>query len=511
MFFCAISGEPPQDPVVSTKSGHVYERRLITKYIAENGTDPITGEKLEEADLITVKASPKASAPRPPAMTSVPALLHTLQNEWDALMLETFTLKQQYNATRQELSHALYQQDAATRVVARIAKERDAAREALASVNATLGGGTVENQADIEMSEAKEEPQGVLPSTMVEEIDVLFKTLSASRKKRKVAADYINPSVFATFAQQKAIPSLHKSSPAGINALTLSQSNPTRFLTGGNDKIVQLFDSATSKVVASLSGHTKKVTRVAFREASPTNSTTLILSASMDKTSRIWAQDSASGEYAPHHTIKVHKGEVTGLSLLPTRTLLALSSTDKTYSIHDLSTQQRVYHSPVTDAAFTSASVHPDGLLLALGTNNSAVQIYDVRSGAVAASLTPSEPSSFSVETLSFSENGYHLCAPISASSLSIWDLRHLKSAATIDLGTTFKVNAVKYDPGSGLFLGVAGNEGLRVFRHKTWEELVRLETDGLTLTDLDWNADATQLWATGGREVRVWGPNDPA
>lgn len=57
MFFCAISGEPPQDPVVSSKSGHVYERRLITKYITDNGTDPLTGEKLDESDLISVKAS----------------------------------------------------------------------------------------------------------------------------------------------------------------------------------------------------------------------------------------------------------------------------------------------------------------------------------------------------------------------------------------------------------------------------------------------------------------------
>ena len=57
MFFCSISGEPPQDPVVSSKSGHVYERRLILKYINENGTDPLTGEKLEEGDLITIKAS----------------------------------------------------------------------------------------------------------------------------------------------------------------------------------------------------------------------------------------------------------------------------------------------------------------------------------------------------------------------------------------------------------------------------------------------------------------------
>ena len=65
MFFCGISGEPPQDPVVSAKSGHVYERRLILKYINDNGTDPLTGEKLEESDLLSIKASP-CFRPRPP-------------------------------------------------------------------------------------------------------------------------------------------------------------------------------------------------------------------------------------------------------------------------------------------------------------------------------------------------------------------------------------------------------------------------------------------------------------
>ena len=335
----------------------------------------------------------------------------------------------------------------------------------------------------------------------------LLISLSASRKKRKVAADYISPALVATFTQQATIPSLHKSSPAGINTLLLSKSNPTQFWTGGNDKIVQLFDSSSSKVVASLSGHTKKVTGLAFREPTNPDTPALIMSASVDKTSRIWALDSASGEYAPLHTIKSHKGEVSGISLLPTRTFLALASMDKTYSIHDLASQQEIYRSPATSTAFASASIHPDGLLLALGTNKSSIQIYDVRSGAVAASLAPPEPVGFSVHTLSFSENGYHLCAPSSPSSLAIWDLRHLSSAASIDLGEGFQVNSVRYDAGSSLFLGVAGNEGLRVFRHKTWEEVVRLDTGGLALSGLDWNADATQLWAAGGREVRMWAP----
>lgn len=72
---------------------------------------------------------PETVRPRPPKLSSVPSLLSSLQNEWDSVMLESFTLKQQYQQVRQELSHALYQNDAATRVIARLKKERDSARE----------------------------------------------------------------------------------------------------------------------------------------------------------------------------------------------------------------------------------------------------------------------------------------------------------------------------------------------------------------------------------------------
>ncbi len=119
--------------------GNVYEKRLIEAYITENHKDPVNGEELEITDLIDLKSS-RIVAPRPPTLTSIPSLLSTFQNEWDALALESFNLRQQLQQTRQELTTALYQHDAAVRVIARLTRERDEARDALSKVSINAGG-----------------------------------------------------------------------------------------------------------------------------------------------------------------------------------------------------------------------------------------------------------------------------------------------------------------------------------------------------------------------------------
>lgn len=104
--------------------------------------------------------------PRPPNFTSLPSLLKAFQDEWDALVLETHNTREQLARTREELATALYQHDAAVRVIARLTGERDEAREALAKVTIAPTGGAANGDAMAVDNEA-------LPEGLVEHVQEL--------------------------------------------------------------------------------------------------------------------------------------------------------------------------------------------------------------------------------------------------------------------------------------------------------------------------------------------------
>lgn len=157
--------------------GHVFEKRLIHSYIADNGKDPVTGEELMVEDLVALQSA-RVVKPRPPTLTSIPSLLTTFQNEWDALALETFTLKERTNDIERQLSTALYNYDGAVRVIARLTRERNEARDALAKVSVTdrrqaalsvtpSAHPTTNGKAE----DAMEVDQGALPAAIIAKIE----------------------------------------------------------------------------------------------------------------------------------------------------------------------------------------------------------------------------------------------------------------------------------------------------------------------------------------------------
>lgn len=289
-----VTNETPEQPVLSPVSGAIFERRIIEKYILENGCDPVAGTELKVEDLIDVKV-PQIVKPKPPSATSIPATLKSMQDEWDALMLHTFTQRQQLQNARQELSHALYQHDAACRVIARLNKEVTAAREALATLKpqsaltpssmtaaAEANGGTAAVSAA--GSQQTAEVLGMTPE-IVEKLQDKATILTQERKRRgrTVPEELATLETVRNFTRTYTNPSLHSASVPGILAIDINVTDHSKILTGGADKNAIIFNKDTEQVVAILKGHTKKITKVIYHPVEDT-----VITASPDHAIRIW-------------------------------------------------------------------------------------------------------------------------------------------------------------------------------------------------------------------------------
>lgn len=329
-------------------------------------------------------------------------------------------------------------------------------------------------------------------------------SLSSVRKKRKPAAGYANAAAVKGYTQINHVPSLHATKPAGISALDVAKDGNI-VVTGGPDKVVQIFDMAESKVLGTLKGHTKPVTHVAFREKEGEDR--LAISASADKTVRVWGE--TEGKWAAKTNFSNHKGEITGIAVHPSLAYVAAASADSTWSLYDIAEGKEVnsYSAvPGDDASFSYSSfaVHPDGVLHGGGVKDGGVRVWDVRqsSGLAATFQSHSSP----VTSLSFSENGYYLSTASNTDpTVNIFDLRKLALLTSWKLPEDNTISEVRFDP-SAQFLTVAGTD-LRVYANKSWEELLKFEDNAGLLTGARFGKLGSEIVLSGmDRTLRVLG-----
>ncbi|KAJ9513170.1 hypothetical protein QJQ45_029340 [Haematococcus lacustris] len=464
---CSISGNVPEQPVVSAKSGHLFERKLIEKYVRETSKCPITSESLTLDDLLPLKTS-KTAKPRTAPATSIPGLLGLFHDEWDALMLETHTLRQSLNTCRQELSHALYQHDAACRVIARLIKERDEARAGLEDARSMMQAEQAAKRAaaaDAVMEEAApgKRPKVMgIPDDVLQELTDVNAQLSKQRKKRVISESLATPDDLSAMSLTSNNP-LHKTTQGGITALDTNLEQPSIVATGGVDGTIQVFDVAGVRQLDSLEGHSKRVTGVQFA------SSTVILSSSTDKTVRIWRQQESGSSFACSAVLKEHQGEVIGVTLHPSRKYFVTGSADATWAFWDLSTASclRQVADESVKEAYTAIQFHPDGLILGTGTERNAIRIWEVKQQKNVASFVEHTAP---VRCLAFSENGYHL-ASAADDCVKLWDLRKLKVLKTLTPYEEGACSCVAFDH-SGQYLAVGGADARVYGAKQDWSVL---------------------------------------
>ncbi|KAJ6234894.1 pre-mRNA-processing factor 19 [Anaeramoeba flamelloides] len=499
--FCSLSGEPAKDPVI-TKSGYIFERRLIEKYIESKGSCPVTQESLEKEDLVSIKV-PKTSNPIDPKLTSIPQFVEILQTEWDSLVVECFELKKSLQKNREELAKTLYEYDAACRVIARLITERDEARDALSKYQLPQKPlqmknkkkstqqeiqKTIEKQMEIELQ--KNEPTNQIPKGRIENIVTLSKRLSTERKKMRSnlrKKHLVLPKV-QQFKQKYTNKNVLGEGEHCIKTLDTIENIPNIVITLGSEGGTSVSDYSISRTLAI----TKKKSDNNCLLVHPTNSLFLLGTAQGCVECYNYNIDKSVKQpkvCESNFTMQVsNPSPIMGMSLHPDKKTLLTYSKNNIFQLSDLETQKTFSnHINNNNNQITSSCIHPDGILFLFGTQQGEIHLWDVRSEQIA--LTLSHNNETQIDQIISSNYGIHLGSVTSDSQVNIWDLREQRVLQTFGKVEKNKPKtSIDFDQtGSHLCIGFL--DTIQIVESKNWNVIkeLKLFDKSSSIQDLSW------------------------
>lgn len=407
----------------------------------------------------------------------MPALLSLFQEEWDSVALEQFELRRNLTETKQELSTALYSLDAALRVISRLTKERDEAREALAKFSDNIGtvsSKTIEVQ-EVEMGESDDQLKTSLRST----VEKTFQELSSKRKRTKLQPKW---------ATDDAVSQLLQATPSTILENLETESTTSFFPSPENSSFVLCLHKDELLCLDIQSNSTLKIFEGSALACCWLTSSKIAV-ATADAISIFEFPVSSSGLQSvgePTSSIPIDE-KVNFLQAHPSGEYLLAASNEKCYIF---SLKSQVYNITVAQH-ITSLAVHPDGNLFVAGLENGELRFFETSSGN---ELTKFGPHSSPVKTLQFGENGYWLVVTTNDDSdIFIWDLRKSELVQKIPLQT--KVAAVSLDITSQLLVSSDGETlyvHIYVKSSKSWRCMS--QTHVSSISNLVWLNELHQL-----------------
>jgi pre-mRNA-processing factor 19 len=140
-------------------------------------------------------------------------------------------------------------------------------------------------------------------------------------------------------------------------------------------------------------------------------------------------------------------------------------------------------------------SFHPDGLIFGTGNEEGVIQIWDAKNQQQATSFSDH---SGKITDLSFSENGYYMASSSLDGKILLWDLRKLKSIATIELGSG--VTSVMFDHSGSYFAASTQNGDVNVYQSKVWKQLANLK-GSKGVNAIRWGGKSAALLAGAGSD----------
>jgi len=211
-------------------------------------------------------------------------------------------------------------------------------------------------------------------------------------------------------------------------------------------------------------------------------------------------------------TLKGHSDSVNSIAFSPDGSLLASGSDDTTIKLWDVKSHSEIATLKGHSNSVNSIAFSPDGNLLASGSDDKTIKLWDVRSRTLFGTL---QHSTGSVYSIIFSPDGSLIASGSGDKTVKLWDVRSKTLLETFQHSDD--VTSFAFSPDSTL-LAIGGRDGIiKLWGVKNLEEIVALKGNPNNVTDMlrgysgevnsvafspDGNLLASGYW---GRTILLW------
>ncbi len=239
---------------------------------------------------------------------------------------------------------------------------------------------------------------------------------------------------------------------------------------GGYDKAIILWKTATGERLATLHGHQNWVTALAFSKDG-----TLLASGSYDETVILWNLKAGVKQASPLRTLRGHRGHVLSVAFNPDHTLLASGGSDHQVILWDLKALTDLRPAVADDRqlsykilsghqdAVQSLAFNPQGSLLASGSDDASVILWDIKKGEKIQVIRDHQDA---VKSVAFNPDGTFLASGSFDGTVRLWSIsqwgREPAAASKTLQSPAHHIWSVAFNP-DGHFLLASSSENMLV------------------------------------------------
>ena len=297
----------------------------------------------------------------------------------------------------------------------------------------------------------------------------------------------------------------HSGRLSSVNALAISPDSNT-LASASDHKIVKLWDLNTKKVLAGLSGHSQAVKSVTF---SPDGK--ILATASDDKTIKLWQIETL----AEICTLLGHSHAVKSVAFSPDGQILASGSWDKTIKLWDVNTGTEICTMTGHQLQVNSVAFSPQGQLLASASYDRTIRLWQIPALESSHKEFQNRPCysllgtlsghAWAVLTVAFSPDGKILATGSDDNTIKLWEVNTGQLICTL-VGHSWSVVAVAFTADGETLLSASCDKTVKLWRVSTAEEIVTLSghVDSVSAVAV---SKVRQLIASGSRDktIKLW------